>query len=228
MSAGMITDKGVFDAVWCPVMWLDESNDANRVKPERDYDPLQSVYDALFTGIHSRWVFIEQTENGVKALPYGQSFWLHVPFTDGKFLLTAHEVIWDPVIANAGVITIIRNKKYDPRDNEAVDAEIHLQVLMIQHAFRFFTDIDQIRVVSRYPNYPSQEMADPTVKQVDDADNWAYQISQQKKGHVRLVPRHEKCHSCWWNNCPMRKATASAVPSVKFRAGQSRCSGVLD
>ena len=223
----MITDKGVFDAVWCSVMWLDGSNDENRVKPERDYDPLKSVYDALFTGIHSRWVFIDKTENGVKALPYGESFWFHVPFTDGKFLLTAHEVIWDPMIGNAGVVTIVRNKKYDPRDSEAVDAETHLQVLLVQHAYKFFTDADQIKVVSCYPSYPNQETVDPTTKQVDAADDWAYNILQQKRGNVKLVPRYEKCPNCWWHLCPQRKITP-VVPSVKFREGQSHCSGVLD
>jgi hypothetical protein len=223
----MITDKGVFDAVWCSVMWLDKSNETNRVKPERDYDPLRSIYDALFSGIHSKYVFVNKTENGVKALPYGESFWLHIPFTDGKFLLTAHEVIWDPMIANRGVVTIIRNKKYDPRDEEAVEAESNLQVLMIQHAYNFFTEVDQIKVVSRYPSYPDQEMADPPQKQVAGADDWAQGIMEQKRGSSRLVPRYDKCPNCWWRACPMRQIDP-VVPSVKFREGKSRCSGVMD
>lgn len=223
----MITDKGVFDAVWCPVMWLDESNNDNRVKPERDYDPLKSVYDALFTGIHSKWVYLERTEDGMKALPYGESFWLHVPSPDGKFLLTAHEVIWDPMVANGGCIAIVRNKKYDPRDSEAVEAETYLQVLMVQHAYKFFTDADQITVVSRYPSYPNQETVDPSIQQVDEANDWAYNIMQQKQGNTKLVPRHDKCPTCWWNACPMRKA-GPVVSSIKFRPGQSHCAGVLD
>src|SRR5262245_56482893 len=104
MQNGMITDKGVFDAVWCSMMWLDEMNESNRVKPERDYDPLQSIYDTLFTGISSKYVFVEKTEKGVKALPYGESFWLHIPFSTGKFLLTAHEVIWDPMVRPGGIV----------------------------------------------------------------------------------------------------------------------------
>jgi len=225
MHNGMITDKGVFDSVWCSMMWMDEANDTNRVKPERDYDPLQSIYDALFTGIHSKWVFIEGTDDGVKALPYGESFWLHIPFTTGKFLLTAHQVIWDSM--SSGCVTVIRNKKYDPRDDEAVEAEKFLQILMVQHVFRFFAEANQVRVISCYPEYPDQETIDPTSREVDEADDWAQQIMLQKRGAVQLVPRFEKCPSCWWHSCPVRKIDP-VVPSIKFKAGQSHRSGVLD
>jgi hypothetical protein len=225
MHNGMITDKGVFDAVWCPVMWMDEVNDDNRVKPERDYDPLQSIYDALFTGIHSKWVFIESADEGIKALPYGESFWLHIPFSTGKFLLTAHQVIWNP--SNNGVVTVIRNKKYDPRDDEAVEAEKYLQVLMVQHVFRFFSEVNQVRVLSCYPGYPDQETVDPTSGRVDEADDWAQQIMLQKRGAIPLVPRFDKCPSCWWHGCPSRRIDP-IVPSVKFKVGKSHVSGVLD
>jgi hypothetical protein len=226
MNAGMITDKGIFDTVWCPIMWMDEANDSNRVKPERDYDPLQSIYEALFTGIHSRWVFIESADEGIRALPYGESFWLHIPFSTGKFLLTAHQVIWNSSNGAAGIVTIIRNKKYDPRDDEAVEAEKYLQVLMVQHVFRFFSEVDQVRVVSRYPGYPDQETADPTSVEVDAADDWATQIMLQRRGEVQLVPRLEKCPNCWWYGCPVRKMDP-IVPSVRFK-GKSHVSGVLD
>jgi hypothetical protein len=227
MHPGMITDKGVFDAVWCPVMWMDEQNDTNRVKPERDYDPLQSIYEALFTGIHSKWVFIESADEGIKALPYGDSFWLHIPFSTGKFLLTAHQVIWNSSNGSAGIVTVIRNKKYDPRDDEAVEAEKYLQVLMVQHVFRFFSEVDQVRVVSCYPGYPDQETVDPTSLEVDTADDWANQIMQQKRGTIQLVPRLEKCHNCWWMSCPARKIDP-IVPSIRFKGGKSHVSGVLE
>jgi hypothetical protein len=223
----MITDKGVFDAVWCPFMWMDEQNNTNRVKPERDYDPLQSIYEALFTGIHSRWVFIESTDNGIKALPYGESFWLHIPFSTGKFLLTAHQVIWDSTSVTGGVVTVIRNKKYDPRDEEAVEAERFLQILMVQHVFRFFTEVGQVRVVSCYPGYPDQETIDPTSKEVEEADSWAQDIMQQKRGLVELIPRLNKCPQCWWYNCPARKIDP-IVSSIRFKGGKSHASGVLD
>lgn len=227
MYTGMITDKGVFDAVWCSMMWMDEQNDVNRVKPERDYDPLKSIYEALFTGIHSKWVFIESASEGIKALPYGESFWLHIPFSTGKFLLTAHQVIWDSTNGTGGIVTVVRNKKYDPRDDEAVEAERFLQILMVQHVFKFFSEVGQVRVVSRYPGYPDQETVDPTSKEVDEADDWANQIMQQKRGTVQLVPRFEKCPNCWWHGCPVRKLDP-VVPSVKFKGGKSHVSGVLD
>jgi hypothetical protein len=209
------------------MMWMDEQNDANRVKPERDYDPLQSIYEALFTGIHSKWVFIESTEEGIKALPYGESFWLHIPFSTGKFLLTAHQVIWNSTNGFGGTVTIIRNKKYSPRDDEAVEAEKYLQVLMVQHVFRFFSDVDQVRVVSKYPDYPDQDTIDPTSREVVEADSWAQDIMQQKRGLVQLVPRLEKCPQCWWRQCPARKVDP-VVPSVHFKSGKSHVSGVLD
>jgi hypothetical protein len=224
MYNGMITDKGVFDAVWCSMMWMDEQNDTNRVKPERDYDPLQSIYEALYTGIHSRWVFIERVEDEIKAFPYGDSFWLHIPFSSGKFLLTSHQVIWNS--SNESVV-VIRNKKYDPRDDEAVEAEKFLQVLMVQHASKFFSDVNQVRVVSKYPGFPDQETIDPTSREVDEADDWATQIMQQKKGLVELIPRLDKCGRCWWRNCPTRKVDP-IVPSVRFKEGKSHFSGVLD
>jgi len=227
MHNGMITDKGVFDAVWCPVMWLDEVNGNNRVKPERDYDPLQSIYDALFTGIHSKWVFIQSVDEGIKALPYGESFWLHIPFSTGKFLLTAHQVIWDSSNGSAGLVTVIRNKKYDPRDDEAVEAEKHLQVLMVQHVFRFFSEVDQVLKDSKYHDYPDQETVDPTSQEIDEADDWAQQIVMQKRGTVPLVPRFDKCPTCWWHTCPSRRIDP-IVPSVKFTGGKSHVSGVLD
>ena len=227
MHSGMITDKGVFDAVWCSMMWMDEVNNINRVKPERDYDPLQSIYEALFTGIHSRWVFIESSDEGIKALPYGESFWLHIPFSTGKFLLTAHQVIWGSINGSDEVITIVRNKKYDPRDEEAVEAEKNIQVLMVQHAFKFFTEASQIRIVSRYPGYPDQETINPTSIEVDKADDWATQIMQQKRREVELVPRFEKCGQCWWTNCPARKLDP-VVPGIKFTGAKSHVSGVLD
>jgi hypothetical protein len=227
MTNGMITDKGVFDAVWCSMMWLDDLNEGNRVKPERDYDPMQSIVEALFTGIHSKWVFINKTEDGVQALPYGESFWLHIPFTHGKFLLTTHEVVLGQTTGSGSNVTVVRNKKYDPRDEDAVEAEKFLQVLMIQHVFKFFPEADQVKVLSRYPSYPDQEMSNPSLQLVDEADDWAYQLWQQRRGIIPLIARHEKCYQCWWRSCPSRKID-SAVPSVKFKEGKSRASGILD
>jgi hypothetical protein len=224
MQNGMITDKGVFDAVWCPVMWMDDQNATNRVKPERDYDPLQSIYEALYTGIHSKWVFIESCDEGVKALPYGESFWLHIPFSTGKFLLTAHQVIWD---SSSGVVTVIRNKKYDPRDEEAIEAEKYLQVLMVQHVYRFFSEANRVRVISCYPGYQDQETVDPSSLAVDEADDWATGIMQQKRGVIELTPRLDKCPQCWWHTCPARRIDP-IVPSVKFTGNKSHVSGVLD
>jgi hypothetical protein len=213
----MITDKGFFDAVWCPKTWEDEFNSGYRVKPYRGYDPMESIHQALYVGASTQYVRIEEIPPlGRKAKPYRDSFWLHVPFREGQLLLTTHSFVLDTVKSGEGVLTVNRDKWYDPRDEEAYRAEIHLQVLIHRHVSKFFPRVREIEVISRYPSSEGQRMANPTPEDLVKADEFVSYINDQKDRKVELVPRYEKCPNCWWRGCPvLRKGKPDTNPSGK-------------
>lgn len=201
----MITDKGYFDAVWCPQLWVEPRNDKNRVKPDRDYEPLESIHQALQIGEKTKHVIITDISPlGRMARPNGESFWLHVPFREGKFLLTTHSFILDPITSGEGVLTVIRQKRHDPRDDETYKAEIHLHFLMHRYISPFFPRVKQVRIVSQYPTVSEQVTIDPTEANFIEADEFACYINDQKEGRAKLVPRYDKCSMCWWKSCGAR------------------------
>lgn len=201
----MITDKGFFDAVWCPKIWEDEFNSQYRVKPFRGYDPMESIHQALYVGASTQYVRIEEIPPlGRKAKPYRDSFWLHVPFREGQLLLTTHSFVLDPLTSGEAVLTVNRDKWHDPRDAEAYRAEIHLQTLIHRHVSKFFKRVREVIVLSVYPTWEAQRTVKPTPEALAQADEFASYINDQKNRKVELVPRYEKCPACWWRGCPVR------------------------
>jgi hypothetical protein len=214
---GMVTDKGFFDAVWCPVTLLDTTNDHNRMKPNRDYDPLEGIHQALSLGQRTRWVNIKNHSPLTReATPHRQSFWLHVPFREGKLLLTVHRFFLDPITSGEGILTITRDRRYDPRDEETYRAEIHLQVLILKHVETFFPRVKQVKIISRYPTWKKQEMTCPTEEQVLGAQEFACYINDLCHGNIKLLPRLEKCHVCWWRECREHPHTKSMNAPILF------------
>jgi hypothetical protein len=213
----MITDKGFFDAVWCPKTWEDEFNSVYRVKPFRGYDPISSIHQAIYVGASTQYVRIEEIPPlGRKAKPYRDSFWLHVPFREGQLLLTAHSFVLDPMKSGEAVLIVNRDKWHDPRDDEAYKAEVHLQALIHRHVSTFFPRVREVVVLSRYPTYEVQRMAQPTPEALAQADEFACYIQDQKDRKVELVPRYEKCSACWWRGCPiLRKGKPDINPPGK-------------
>jgi hypothetical protein len=201
----MITDKGFFDAVWCPQTWNDEFNSGHRVKPFRGYDPLESIHQALYAGSSTQYVRVEEIPPlGRRALPYRDSFWLHVPFREGQLLLTAHSVVLDPLTSGEGVLTVYRDKWYDPRDEEAYRAESYLQILIHRHVLSFFPRVKEVIVSSQYPSWPVQQMGQPSPEDIIKADEFVCYVNDQRNRKVELVPRYEKCPVCWWKSCAVR------------------------
>jgi hypothetical protein len=59
-------------------------------------------------------------------------------------------------------------------------------------------------------------MSQPTADELVVADEFVSYINDQKDRKVELVPRYEKCSSCWWRGCPvLRKGKPSIDPPGK-------------
>lgn len=227
VSDELITDKGIYDTIWCPVLWRDENYNTSRVKPYRDFEPLEEILWALRGENSSRWVVVEEVALGWRALPGRESFWLHIPHRTGKFLLVAHQITWAPMVGSESTVTVERQQRYEPRDDEAAHAERMLQVLMARHVAQIFYTAHTVRIITRYPVRSALVLTDPTDGMVGEAEVWAERIQAIKENDVFAVPRYDHCWFCWWKQCPERKVIP-AVPSVKFRQGSSRARGSIE
>jgi hypothetical protein len=112
--------------------------------------------------------------------------------------------VLDPLTSGEGVLTVNRDKWYNPRDDEAYRAESYLQVLIHRHVISFFPRVKEVVITSRYPAWDAQETRNPSPEDILKADEFICYIDDQRNGKVELVPRYEKCPNCWWKGCPVR------------------------
>ena len=87
----MITEKGMNDTAWCPVLWLETKGNSKRIKPGRDWDPMERIQKALITGVNNKGAIIEDVGLARKAESYSGDFWLHIPHVDVGCIDRPHE-----------------------------------------------------------------------------------------------------------------------------------------
>jgi hypothetical protein len=223
----MITEKAIADDSWCPILWLEPTGRTKRTKEDRDWDPLEEIHGALSVGEKNRKAVIETTPLGRKALPYGEEFWLHIPFGSGKFLITCASISLEPLMGPESTIKLLRQPLYDPRISEAEVAETNLQILIAYHLKKFFTSAKHVLVTTQYPTAPAKETSSITPEQVSAAQEWGEEILGHAEGARPLIPNHDRCPRCWYRECGSRKAR-DTTPIVKMKPGQTRTVTSLD
>lgn len=225
--ADMLTEKAIADSCWCPILWEEKEGASKRVKPGRDWDPMENIQKALALGARNKTVFIEELGSGRKAVPYGDDFWIHVETLEGNLLVTIKEAILDPHYGNDMILTIKRKPRYDPRVSEHEIAEKYLQILIIRHARKWFPSVSRIRIQTIYPKVKDVETEDPNRDQVGEALQWASELFGMWDGSRTLVSRIDRCRGCWWKACSSRDER-SPEPVLKAPVGKNRFRGVLD
>lgn len=201
----VVTEKGIFDDCFCPVLWLDRMNNPKRLKEERNWDPLESIQEAISKRDHTKRAYIEDVGNGVRAIPYsGDEFWLQIPAYEGKFLVVATYIEVDPLVGKDKTLTCFRKLKYPPRDPSGLIVEEHIQVLIHKHLKSFFSYVDHVIVRTQYPD--GKEIITDRVDYTQGfaAQEWATQIQRRSRGQSPLLSKEENCRTCFWRECDQR------------------------
>lgn len=224
MALEMLTEKAISDSAWCPMMWRDHQGLSKRVKPGRDWDPLENIQKALMSGSQNKSALIRENGFSRRADPYGSEFWIHVPTENGIFLVTVKNLVLDPYHGTDRTVTLNREPRYDPRTEDHITAEKHLHHLILKHLQHWFS-VENFKVITTYPQSPSLETEVSTDPEKEKAENWATEMVGMWEGSTVLSPRTDRCPSCFWKECPA-KTTPSSVISLK--TGKYRGTGNLD
>lgn len=222
----MLTEKAIADTSWCPMLWREKQNTSKRVKPGRDWDPMEMIQKALITGIQNKSALIK--ESGFKriAQPYGQEFWIHVPTLDSPLLVTAKELELEPFFGGDQTVTLIREPKYDPRTDENKTSENHLHQLILKHIQHWF-NVPNHKVVTNYPTAQSITTEELDEDKLGEAQAWAAEMQGMYEGSVALSPRLDRCFNCWWKECPAR-SNKPQPPAIALPKGRSHGTGIMD
>jgi len=211
---GMISEKGIADTAWCPMLWADAAGTNKRLKPDRNWDPMENIHQALTTGTQNKYVYLESSNLGRRALPYGDEFWLHVPTDSGKLLVTAKEVVWDPMFGPDESLVVRRKLRYDPRTEDHEAAEKNVQIFLLRHLYKHFPNL-KLTVQTSFPNAPTMERDSISSVDLVESDDWAEEMFNMANGALALIPKIERCRRCWWKKCPSRDVTYHPVLKVK-------------
>jgi hypothetical protein len=218
----MLTERAISDSSWCPALWTDKTTEGKRVKPGRDWDPLENITKALTLGVRNKYALIKNVGHKKVAVPYGPEFWIHIPSLDNKLLITVAEISLDTQNMENSVL-VKRQPKYDPRTTDHLTAENHLHHLIIAH-FRKWFETSQISVETHYPKARNLITTKTNATLLSEAHVWVAEIQGYYEGTVALVPRRERCYDCFWNHCPSRNVS----PLIQIKQGKNHSTSSLD
>jgi hypothetical protein len=222
----MLTEKAIADSSWCPMLWRDKKNETKRVKEGRDWDPMEGIQKVLVLGMQSKSAILKESGFQRKAIPYGQEFWIHIPTIDSMLLVTAKELVLNPTFGDDKKVTLLREPRYDPRVPEQELAEKHLHHLIRAHLKEWF-NVPFHEVVTNYPKSNSIVTTETSSIEMGAAQSWASEMQNQFDGSMTLVPRLDRCFSCFWKDCPAR-SSGRQPPIVNMPKGRNQASTSMD
>jgi hypothetical protein len=215
----IITEKGIYDGTWCPMLWKEPSGFAKRLKGDRSWDPFEEIHRGLSTGVSNKVALIRPHILGNKAVPYGDVFWLNIPSEEGKFMVAVKEVSLEPILGPDITLSLLRTSRYDPRDDDFIQAEKFLQILMFRFVRLHFPYVDVVSVKITYPTYQDIVTSGISEDDIQEAESWASDLYAQVNEDVTLLPNLERCPKCWWRDCPSREISDTPI---KFTPGQKK------
>jgi hypothetical protein len=201
----MLTEKAIWDTVWCPVMWKEEAGNEKRLKPDRNSETgLQKICEALQEGKANNRALIEDISNGYKAVPYDGVFWVVVHGGPTSILTTLTELRLEEG-DNGWTCTAVRVPYREPRDDEGKHAEALIRRLTARMIREFLPNVAGVKVETRYKGNPTPYSTEnPTEEECLEADDFINEIMAYADGDKRLEAQVEKCPHCWWKECPKR------------------------
>jgi hypothetical protein len=194
----MITEKGISDSAWCPILWQDTAGNSKRVKPGRDWDPMANLKRALVSGENNKAALVRESGMARFIVPYANEFWIHIPTLQGKLLITCKKIWMDPHFGDEKKVTLIRSPKYDPRTEDHVTAENHLHQLIAQHLVTVFDNCFDFEVITEFPTHPTITTLNPKAEAIASAEVWAEEMLGMYEGSVTLIANTDRCLRCWW------------------------------
>lgn len=215
----MITEKGINDHTWCPSLWKETANDSKRRKPNREWNPMDQISKAIFDSESNNYVSIKDYGTELHARSPNNDFWIPLPHMRGKFLLAVSRIEYVDEV-DRDTVTLIREPKYDPRTEEHIKVEKHLQVLMAFFLQRYFTD----HAINIRTSYPTTADVETCLDEIEDEDfdeavEWANDISGIVEEEPRIIPNTERCGSCFFKECPNR--VNHKIPLVSYPKGRN-------
>jgi len=201
-----ITEKGIHDSIWCPVLWNDTSGNDKRVKPLKKWTIVPQIWEVLEMGKNNKTALLRERKLSRRAVPYqaGGNFWLEIESLDDALLLAISEFELTPYYGADKTLIVRREHNYPPRTEEHYEAEKHIHQLLLAFLQKNFPQCTAHVVRSTFPGRDDLETDYVDRTDFGKALSWVSDLVGMWDGGTSLVPNHQNCARCWFKECTSR------------------------
>lgn len=211
----MLTEKGLNDSVWCPVLWKETEGNKKRFQSFKgDDDSWDLIRRALTTESPNKRCGYEEYGYTKKAVPYGNALWCPFLIDEIYLLLTFKEIQWE-MRGGYVHVTLVRSMYRPLKYEDKIQAESNIRILVADYVSQnIFPEVDEVHVISDDgENQFITNSSDIVDSLYQESLAWLTQIQAYARGEEDLPPNHFRCQYCWWKECPDRKSS-KAKPGI--------------